>query len=71
MGLWAVVVWSEAVIITFGGGARLSFVHRGHAAGLFREATQLKTVATVVRGAGIEKLHTEIQIHTEKDVGSG
>ena len=50
MGLWAVVVWSEAVIITFGGGARLSFVHRG---------------------AGIEKLHTEIQIHTEKDVGSG
>ena len=53
------------------GGPRLSFAHRWPAACLVREAPQLKTVATVVRGAGIEKLHTEIQIQTEKAVGSG
>ena len=30
---------------------------------LFREATQLKSVGTAVRAAGIEACHIEIQIH--------
>ncbi len=40
-----------------------SLAHRGLAARLFREAAQLKTVATAVHAAGAEVLCAEVQKH--------